>query len=41
VATHLVQTLNEPHQIIALKVRHAFLVLLLVKYVADLIVKPG
>ena len=40
-ATHLVQILNKPHQIVALKVRDTFLILLLMKYAADLIVKPG
>ena len=39
VATYLIQIVDEPHQILALKVRHAFLVLLPIKYVAELIVK--
>jgi hypothetical protein len=39
VATYLVQIINEPHQAIALKVRCASLILLPVKYVAELIVK--
>jgi len=38
---YLVQILNKPRRITALKVRHTFLILLLIKYVADLIVKPG
>jgi len=41
VVMYLVQILNKPRRIIALEVRHAFLILLFVKYVADLIVKPG
>ena len=39
--TNIVQIVNEPHQIIALKVWHAFPVLLPIKHVANLIVKPG
>ena len=39
--TNLVQIVNEPYQIIALKVWHASLVLLPIKYVADLIGKLG
>jgi len=41
VAMYLVQVLNKPHQIIALKVRHTILILLPIKDVADLIVKHG
>ena len=40
-ATYLVQIINEPHQILALKVRGALLILLPVKYVAELVVKLG
>ena len=39
--TNIVQIVNEPHQIIALKVWHTFPVLLPIKHVANLIVKPG
>ena len=39
--TNIVQIVNEPHQIIALKVWHALLVLLPIECVADLIVKIG
>jgi hypothetical protein len=40
-ATYLVQIVYKPHQIVALKVRHALLVLLSVKNVAELVVKVG
>ena len=38
---YLVQIPNKPRRIIALKGRHAILILFFIKYVADLIVKPG
>jgi len=40
-ATHLVQIVDEPHQIISSKLLHALLVLLPIKYVAELIVEAG
>ena len=40
-ATYLVQIVNKPHQIIALEVLHALLILLPIKDVAELIAKPG
>ena len=40
-ATYLIQIVNKPHQIIALKARRTFPIPLAVKYVADLIVKLG
>lgn len=40
-ATDLIQIFNEPHQVIILKARYTYLKLLLVKYVGELIVKPG
>ena len=40
VAAYLVQIINKPRQIIALKIWHALCVLLPVKYIAEL-VEPG
>jgi hypothetical protein len=40
-AAYLVQIVNQPHQLIALKVWHAFLILLPVEDVAEFIVEPG
>ena len=40
-AAYLVQILNKPYQVIALKIRHTLPVLLPIKYVAELIVKSG
>jgi hypothetical protein len=40
-ATYLVQIVNKPHQIIAFKARYTLLILLPIKYFAELIVKPG
>lgn len=39
--TYLIQIVNEPHQIVALKVRYTLAILLPVKYLAELIAKPG
>lgn len=39
--THLVQIVDNSHQIIVLDVRHPSFVLLLMKYVADVVVKVG
>ena len=41
VATRLIQIVDEPHQITALKVRHTFLILFFMKYVVNLSVKLG
>jgi hypothetical protein len=41
VATYLIQIISEPHRILTLKAPHAFLILLPVKYVAELVVKVG
>ena len=41
VAVHLVQVVNEPHQVFAFKVLLTLRVLLLVKYIMELIVKVG
>ena len=41
VAAYLVQIINKPRQIIALKIWHTLCVLLPVKYIAELIVEPG
>jgi hypothetical protein len=38
---YLVQVVNKPYQVIALKVRHALLILFPVQYVAELVVKIG
>ena len=40
-ATYLIQTINEPHQITALKFLQASPILLPIEYVAELIVKLG
>ena len=40
VATYLVQIVNKPHQIIALKVRRTLLILFPIKYVTELILEP-
>jgi len=39
VATYHVQIVNKPHRILAFQVRHGFLILLSIEYVAELIVK--
>ena len=40
-ATYVVQKVSKPRQIVALKVWHASCVILPIKDVAELIVKPG
>ena len=40
-ATHLVQIVNKPHQIIVSEVRDTFLILLFTKYVVNPSVKFG
>ena len=40
-ATHLVQIVNKPRQIVSLKFWHALVILLPIQHVAELIVKPG
>jgi len=40
-ARYLVQVINEPHQIIALKVWHTLLILLPIKYSGEFIAKRG
>jgi hypothetical protein len=40
-ATHIVQIVNEPHQIVIVKVWHTLHILLPVKYVDKLVVKVG
>ena len=39
--TYVVQIFNEPHQIVALEVRHALPILLPIKHIGKLIVKLG
>jgi hypothetical protein len=39
--TYLVQIINEPYQVVALKVCYPLLILLSVKYIAELVVKVG
>jgi hypothetical protein len=39
--TYLVQIINEPYQVVALKVCHPLLILLSVKYITELVVKVG
>ena len=39
VLTHLIEIINEPQRVIVLKVLHALLILLSIKYVAELIAK--
>jgi len=41
VATYLVQIVDKPHRIIALKALYTSMILLPIKYAAELIVKPG
>ena len=40
-ATHFVQIVDEPRQIVALKGWYTLLIVLLMKYVAELIMKSG
>ena len=40
-ATHLIQVVNQPHQIVIVKVRDRLLVQFSIKDVAELIMKPG
>lgn len=37
---YLVKIFNKPHRIVTLEVRHTFLILLPIKYVAKFIMKP-
>ena len=40
-ATYIVQVVNEPHYVVVLEVRHTTIILLPVKYLAELIMECG